>query len=258
MLLKKSVYAWAIPLLFASACNIYTPFASPSTDDEYVEEARKCLRNSDYDCAITNYNLISDTTLKNQQLCLVNISKAGLNLSALINVLSSGTVGTGTMILIANQLLIKGYTDVRLAAAATSITHCAALGTDDTSILLKVLSRVADCGIRVAKSNYLVATDDTVSTTCASDTAGSRTGVIATTDIGGDGAGEVSGANPGMCYSDVQICVDDMSAATTLLSGPSFSTIKDNILALPAALTGGGSGTAVVRATRVGLKSTVN
>ncbi len=257
MLQKKRFLVFAFSALVVGACNIYSPLSSPSTDEEFVEEGRKCLLTSNYDCAIAQYNRISDATLKNQQLCLANISKAGLNLTALINVLSSSSAGTGTMILVANELLKKGFTETRLAAAAASISPCGALGSDDTSTLLKVLSRVADCGIRIAKANYLVATDDSVSTTCSSATAGARTGVVSTSDIGGDGTGAVSGANPGMCYADVQVCIDDMSAASTLLGGGSFSAIRDNILSLPADLIAGGTGLAAVRATRVGLKVSV-
>jgi hypothetical protein len=245
-------------LLWLPSCNIYSPLASPKTDAEYVEEGRKCLQTSDYNCAITQYNLISDATLKAQQLCLVNISKTGLNLSTLVDVLSSSSAGSETMILVANKLLEKGYTTDRLAAGGDSVTACSGLGTDDTSILLKVLSRVADCGIRLARSNYEQATDDTTTATCNATVAGSRTGTLTTTDIGGDGTGTLSVANPGMCYADVQLCVDDMSAASTLLSGPSFDSLKDNILALPTDLIGGGSGAATIRATRVGLKNTVH
>jgi hypothetical protein len=247
-------------LLLLNGCNVYAPFASPGSDAEYIEEARRCLATSDYDCAIANYSRIAETALKNQKLCLANISKAGMNLTSLVSVATSGSSGSSLLKLTANQILLRGYTQAKLDAAASAVTQCALLGSDQTSTLLKLISLITDCGVRLAKSDTLVATSEGGATTCNSATAGNGNRVMDDADIGGSGAGVVDGSNSGMCEADVQACVNNMNAAGTLGGGLAGSTglsaLASNANAA-AALLGSGTGTAVVQAARVSLKGNI-
>jgi hypothetical protein len=258
--LRSVVFVSASFLVLLSSCNIYTPFASPGSDTEYLEEARKCLASSDYDCAITQYNRLSDTTVKNQKLCLVNISKAGMNLTSLVNVLTSSSSGSSLLKLVANQILLRGYTSTRLDAAAAAVTACSALGTDQTSTLLKMISYVTDCGVRMAKSDTLIATSEGGSASCNSATTGNRSGAMDDSDIGGDAGGALSVGNPGMCEADAQACITDINAAAavsgSLGSSSGLSALSSNISAA-STLIGTGSGTAFAQAARVGLKNNI-
>ncbi len=259
MVFARTVFSWGL-LLLLTGCNAYAPFASPGSDTEYVEEARKCLLTSNYDCAITNYNRIADSALRNQKLCLVNISKAGMNLNSLVTVATSGSSGASLLKLTANQILLRGYTQTRLEAGAAAVTQCALLGTDQTSTLLKLLSRITDCGVRLAKSDSLVATAEGGSTTCDSATPGNNNRVMDDADIGGDVGGVVDAVNPGMCQADVQACVDDMTAAGalggSLASSTGLSALAANANAA-AALLGSGTGTAVCQGARFSLKGNI-
>lgn len=247
-------------LAVLTGCNVYAPFASPGSDTDYVEEARKCLLTSDYSCAISNYNRISDSSLRNQKLCLVNISRAGMNLTSLVTIATSGSSGSSLLKLTANQILLRGYSQERLDAAAEAVTQCTALGTDQTSTLLKLLSYITDCGVRLAKSDSLVALSEGGATTCNSTTAGNGNRVMDDADIGGDGTGAVSGVNPGMCEADVQACVNNMNQAGalggTLAGSTGLSALSANVTAA-ATLLGSGSGTAVVQAARFALRGNI-
>ncbi len=218
----------SLPLYLS--CNIYTPLSSPSTDEEYLEEARACLHSGDYACAIENYEKLSDGPVKNEKLCIVNIARAGLGLSTLVQTITNNESQDAFLGQLANRLL-PTYSEDQLAAAESSITNCALMGTDDTGTLLKTLSYMVDCGNRLAKTDTLVAISDGGTTTCNSTTAGNGDGEVTSVDIGGNAlTGALSGGEPGMCAADVQKCLDDLQAANGLGFG---GGIGGNLDALP-------------------------
>lgn len=238
------VLALACPLLLS--CNVYKSFASPSTTVEYIEEAQRCLADGDYDCAIVNYGKVTDANTKNEKLCIVNIARAGLNMSALIDVITNS--GSGARVLRSLAEKILPYTQTKEDAAAASITACALMASSDTATLLKSLSYLVDCGVRVAKTDTLITSVDNGGATCNSTEAGNASGTITAEDIGGDptvgaGAGDLSVTYPGMCTYDAHQCKTDMSNAQALNGGLStggFDSIASNITAL-SSLYGAGS-----------------
>lgn len=238
----------SLPLYLS--CNIYTPLSSPGTDEEYLEEARACLHDADYACAIENYSKLSEGPVKNEKLCIVNIARAGLGLSALVETLTNNESQDAFLGQLANRLL--PFTDEKLAAAEASITNCALLASDDSGNLLKTLSYMVDCGNRLSRTDTLVAVTDGGTTTCNSATAGNNDGQITTVDVGGNAlTGALSAGEPGMCSADVQACLNDLQAADALGFG---GGIGGNLDALPPELVD--SNTAVDLA-RVELRGTL-
>src|SRR5262245_37543108 len=87
--LKRLATCCVLPLLLS--CNLYKPFTKTVTDEDHVEEGQKCLHEGDFGCAISNYELITNTALRNEKLCQTYLSKAGLDLSDLLNIVTQGT-----------------------------------------------------------------------------------------------------------------------------------------------------------------------
>ncbi len=237
--MQKTKYAFGIVLsaLLLCSCNMYSGFAAPGSDSEYIEEAQKCLADRDFGCAIVNYNKLSSTNEKNKRLCLVNMARAGLGVSELVQIISNS--GTGATIVgeIAQELL--PYSEEKETAGAAAVTACEAYSTavsGDTATLLASLSYLVDCSVRVAKTDTLVATSDGGTTSCNSTTAGNSNGLITQSDIGGHSAtGALSVGNPGMCQADVHACLQDLNDAAALtgaLSAGGLGDIANNILSL--------------------------
>lgn len=238
----------SLPLYLS--CNIYTPLSSPGTDEEYLEEARACLHSGDYACAVENYGKLSDGPVKNEKLCIVNIARAGLGLSTLVETLTNEESQEAFLGQMANRLL--PFTEEKQTAAEAAVTNCALLSSDDTGNLLKTLSYMVDCGNRLAKTDTLVAISDGGTTTCNSTTAGNGDGEITSVDIGGNAlTGALSAGEPGMCAADVQTCLNDLQAANGLGFG---GGIGGNLDALPPELIN--SSTAIDLA-RVELRGTI-
>jgi hypothetical protein len=226
------VLALACPLLLS--CNVYKNFASPGNSVEYIEEAQRCLADGNYDCAIANYSKVTDANTKNEKLCIVNIARAGLGMSALIDVITNS--GSGSRVLRNLAEKVMPYSTTKEEAAAASITACALMASSDTATLLKSLSYLVDCGVRVAKTDTLITSVDNGGTTCNSTASGDASGTITATDIGGDPAtGVLSVTHPGMCTYDAQQCKSDLLNAQALnggLSTSGFDSIASNITAL--------------------------
>lgn len=215
---------------FLTSCNIYRGFASPGSTEEYIEEAQKCLADQDYACAVSNYEMLPAGAQKNEKLCVVNIARAGLGLTALIDIITSSSTGARILGDLATQLL--PYTAVKEAAAAAAIPYCLAMTASDTATMLKSLAYMVDCSIRIAKTDTLVSATNGGIVTCDSTIAGNGSGTITSADIGGDGAGSITTGTPGMCQADVHACSSDItnaSALTGALASGGLSAIANNI-----------------------------
>lgn len=233
MLRKYRILTLALVCPLVLSCNVYKSFAAPSSVVEYIEEAQRCLADGNYDCAITNYNLLPTGTQKTEKLCIVNIARAGLGISTLIDIVTNGASSTEMLGNLAEQLL--PYSTVKEAAAEAAITNCILLGTDDTATLLKTLAYTVDCSVRISKTDTLVATVDAGNATCNSTTPGNASGTITAADITKNGSGTLSGAQPGMCQKDVNACVTDINNASALnggLSTAGFSGIVSNLTSI--------------------------
>jgi len=244
---------WAVTALLAllmTSCNIYSPLTAVNSTDDILEEAQKCLHDGDYDCAIEQYNALSDSTLKSQKLCMANLAKGGVTLYALINVLPQGT--SAMMGNLANQLL--PHSDAKQSALDSAKTHCVAFGaasTEQIAVLLKTVSLLSHCAIRMTKTDTLVANSDS-DTVCT--TAGNQDGVIDRSDISDTADGNITAV--GMCATDVSACNEDIVALPDdELAAAGLSNIKASYDAMPAALK---TSSAATIPTRGSLKSMVS
>lgn len=225
-------------ILVLAGCNIYQPFKSSKTANDYIEEAQKCLHDGDYDCAITNYNQLPAGVDKQEKLCTVYISKAGMSLSDLVSVVNQNSV----RMMGALAQSIVPWTEAKGTAIAAGITACgdSALVATETGKLLKALALYTDCAVRMAKTDEFVATSNS-DTAC--DTAGNRNGLVREGDIADNSDGTISAT--GMCAADVTACRTDLRTISveSLLSGIGVDSLATAYQAIPSELTGSSSGT---------------
>ena len=238
-----------VPLLLS--CNAYSPLNSTSSIEDRLEEAQKCLRDSDYGCAITHYNALPDGKLKSEKLCMVHLAKGGVTLTTLIN-----TVNKNNSKVLGNfaQTLMP-WSSTKSADLDTAKTQCTNFAADGTSgnqgILLRTLSLMAHCSIRMAKTDQFLGNAET-DTTCT--TAGNASGTVTTGDIGPVNGIIGSGTN-GMCAADVTSCVGDISAlSASALTTAGLTDLKGALDSIPAALKDATSATAAIR---IAIQSTI-
>ena len=236
----RSCIKWVLGLSVISACNLYTPFNTNTSDLDKLEEAQKCLNDEDYICAIQQYQEIKDTNLKNQKLCQAYLTKGGLKLEDLVNTLNknSGTVLSN----LAKELM--PWTPSRSEDFDTAQTHCSALSasTGSDAIFLKTVGAFTRCAYRMAKADVLKGSSNS-----SCNLTGLSDGLLTSSDIGGDGAGALSGANPGMCKTDVDTCRSDMVLLSeSELSSAGYTDLAGAIDKLPSGITN--SSTDTVRA----------
>lgn len=230
------------------SCNIYQPLGAPNSDATYVEEALACLASRSYDCALDNYNRISDATLKAEKLCVGNLAKSGLGLSTVLNTVA-GSSSNAFLGALATGLL--PWTSDKETGAKDAVTACNSYGnlaTGQKQAMLRILAYMTDCAIRIAKTDRLAATSE-VSESCNADTQREGNGSLTSSDIAQTHGANLSATNPGMCKYDVTTCLTDLSAVATLQSqlGTGQANITQNIGNLDASLLSTGTGTAIAR-----------
>ncbi len=226
------------------SCNLYSSFVSPKTDAEYLEEAQQCLNNDDYACAIANYEKISDTLLRNRKLCLVHMTRAGLKVSALINIITeSNSSALGNL---AKQLIpwSQDKGDIANLAKTQCDTFKNTADSGNEGVLFRSLSRFLDCATRIARVEKQVAASES-DNSC--NTAGNDNGSLEASDVA-DSDGNISASNPGMCPSDVGICrTDILEIDPDSLSSAGLSEVKGAYDNLPDALKDSNAATSEVR-----------
>lgn len=198
-----------------ASCNLYSKFGSTGGDDGKIEEALKCLHDGDYACAIEQYNAIVDTTEKAKRLCQVQLARAGLTLNVLITQLGSSSTSLGEL-----AEAIMPWTQEKQTAIEAAATPCddfntaaAASGVSETAKygeLLRSMSGVMNCAVRVAKTDQFVASSD-ADTTCT--TAGNGDGQITPEDISDNTNGTITAK--GMCTADAKSCAERLNAVGT-------------------------------------------
>ncbi len=223
-----SLITSSIIICIVTACNIYAPFNSNNSDLDKLEEAQKCLKDSDYSCAIEQYNGIKDTNLKNEKLCLVYLTKGGLTLNILINTLNQNSA---TMLSSLARALVP-WSVLKGSDFDSAQTHCESLGSDSSSqgIFLKAVGAFSHCAIRMAKADIIRSTSDS---DC--NITGNSDGNLTSTDIIQNGTGAIGDGNAGMCKVDVDTCRNDLSSlVVSELSNAGYSELAGAISLLPA------------------------
>lgn len=229
---RKLDSLWALfTIPFLVSCNVYSPLASPATDAEYREEARFCLEKQDYACALANYSKMTASESRDQKLCVINMARAGFTINVLLNIANDRTSGSQILAKIAQQVM--PWNSVKAAAATEAVTQCAAYMSSATNqkfgTLLRALSLILDCSVRMSKSDLFVSANDTPDT-C--DLAGNANGVLTATDITADGTGILTSLNKGMCKTDVSACLTNMANVAALqLTNSGLSALSDNVTA---------------------------
>jgi len=221
---------WVGVLPFVLSCNHFKPFSAPGDDETYREEAKYCLHNSDYTCAVDAYNHLSDPDERDQQLCLVEMAQSGMTLTALVNVVSEKTTGQQLFGALANQLI--PYSSDKGAAATDAKTKCAALTTSGPrgklNELLQVLSLMVDCSLRMARTQQTQCT----AIRDGGQVAGPGHSTVSKTDISPDGTGALISGQPGMCDTDANACGSDIYTAVQQipsLQNTGFGDIAQNL-----------------------------
>lgn len=226
--LQTIVWGAVLPMLLS--CNVYKPLSSPGTDEEYRQAALACLHQGDYTCAVDNYNKLSDTVERDQNLCEVEMAQAGMTLDALVNVISEKTTGTQLFGAVANQLL--PYTTDKGTAAADARTKCATLPLSGShaklNVLLQSLSYIADCASRMSATSVVQCTSS--STTVA----GTGHSTVLAADISATD-GTYASSGKAMCDTDANQCALDYYnafAVLTSLQNNGFDQVANNLNSL--------------------------
>lgn len=241
----KSITSSIIFLFFASAltsCNVYYPLNSNNSDLDKLEEAQKCLNDSDYRCAIEQYQEIKDINLKNKKLCQLYLTKGGLTLHVLINTLSKNS--SQVLSSLAKELM--PWNSARSADFDLAQTYCSALtsAAGSEAVFLKTVGGFTRCAFRMARSDKFKSTSDSTASCPSSE---SIDGFLTTSDIGGDGSGVLSAGSPGMCKVDVDTCRDDIALlSASELSSAGYTDLAGAMSKLPGGITN--SSTSTVRA----------
>lgn len=227
----RSVF-YLVALTCAVSCNIYSPLTSNASDDDHIEEALICLHKADYACAAAEYAKISNTDVKNEKLCAVNLARAGVTVSSVISKISNG--GSNMLGLLATALL--PWSEDKKTAADDAKTYCVAYAatlTTNHAKMLKALALFAHCANRISKTDTYVANSNT-DTSCT--TAGNGDGQITAGDISDNSNGTITAV--GMCSADARECVDDIAALDSSSLGD-LSGIVAAYNSIPAALKSG-------------------
>ena len=211
----------AVVFLFAG-CNIYAPFTTKNNQNDYIEEAQKCLKNNDIGCAIDNYSLLPDGELKNQKLCVSYLSRAGFTSKLMLNVVAQNSdkvLGN-----LANALV--PWTAQKMADAVSAAPFCNAVS-GNVGTLFKVITLFVDCGLRMAKADVLIGSSPS-DTTCTTPNPASD-GQVTKADIGSTGAG--------MCTTDITACAQHfVDLVGVNLSSAGLGNINDAFNQIPAGL----------------------
>lgn len=203
-------------LAILASCNLYSKFGSTGSDEAKIEEALHCLHDGNYACAIENYTALADTTERAKRLCQVNLARAGLTLSVLINTLGSNTGNSDVLGKVANAVI--PWTQEKQTAVEAAATPCDTYFAVDTAAqygkVLLGLSAIMNCAVGMAKSDQFVATSS-ADTACT--TAGNGDGVVTPADISDQTDGTIT--TKGMCSADVTACRDRLVTVSSATGG---------------------------------------
>ncbi len=101
-----------IGLLFSlPACNLYSGLSNPANDAQYLSAARGCLDRGDYDCALSNYQKLSDSYIdvRVNETSLTTLAKNNIfSMSDLIGSLGSNRGSGASFATMANDLATRG------------------------------------------------------------------------------------------------------------------------------------------------------
>lgn len=237
------LFVGLLPIL--SSCNIYKPFAGTGSTEDILDAALSCLHAEDYVCAIEKYNKLPDSDLKNERLCTVTLAKAGVTLNVLLNVVTQPD--RDMLGALANSFLPWSTTrqtdiDSAKAVCATYYGNFTTVNAS-TKTLLKTLSLLSHCAVRMARTDTLVG-DDRTNDPCTIP--GNSSGRITAADIG---SGGLSTVNTGMCSVHVEDCNDDLVALPSEadLNGANLTSIAAARHEMPGDLTNDATATDAMR-----------
>jgi hypothetical protein len=217
------------------SCNVYAPLNSNNSDLDKLEEAQKCLKDSDYACAIKQYNGLVDVTLKNQKLCQSYLSKGGVTLSVLTKQINQSS----SKMLSGLAKALFPWSSQKSEDLDNAKTYCVNYSADSSSeelgILLKALAVFSHCAIRVAKAELFQATSN--GGACNQTLSGN--GSLDITDIAVNSNGKLEYNAPGMCSEDVDACGADLTSVTeNELTHYGFTKLAGAIHNLPSGFNG--------------------
>jgi hypothetical protein len=179
---------WTAVLPLVVSCNLWRPFTSAHSDEDYIEEAQRCLHHNDFGCAAQNYSMLSDRELRLEKLCAVNLAGAGFTISNLVNTISTDTdhvLGNLAEATLPWSPSKKAFADAAKAVCEDyqDAVSSAPQAKRDLGILLKTLSLFMHCANLIAKTDQFVS-HDTNDTDC--DKAGNGDGQITQADVSTD------------------------------------------------------------------------
>lgn len=216
-----TVLVWGSIIAALVSCNIYAPFDSKSSDNDYVEAAQKCLHESDYGCAVENYSKIGNAELKSQHLCLVYLAKAGFTINSLVSTVKTNSA---TMLGTLGTALIP-WNAQKTADAASAVTQCDTYAgftsSGQTGVLLQDLARLVDCATQLAKADKVLQVNN-ADTNCTGT--GNGDGRVSKADVNSGGGG-----NNAMCAADADRCTADFNGMNTSGLSSDLADIKTAI-----------------------------
>lgn len=212
------------------SCNAYAPLNSNNSDLDKLEEAQKCLKDSDYDCAINQYKGLGDATLKNQKLCQAYLSKGGITLSVLAKEINNSSA----KMLSGLAKALFPWSSQKSEDLDNAKNYCVAYSSDSSSgemgILLRTVAVFSHCAIRVTKAELFQATSD--AGPCNQTI--SANGSLDALDIAVNSNGTLASNAPGMCSDDVNTCGQDITSITEAeLTQAGFDKLAGAINNLP-------------------------
>ncbi|MFM8315354.1 MAG: hypothetical protein ACKOA8_13795 [Deltaproteobacteria bacterium] len=241
----------SLTILSLISCNLYTPFNTTGSDLDKLEEAQKCLSDSNYDCALEQYEKLEDNTLKQQKLCQTYLSRGGVTLTVLVNSLNQNS---SKMLPNYAQKFVP-WTSRKSADLDLAKTHCVnfnSLSNKEEAVLLKTIALFSHCAIRMARTDMFQATHVDINDCTTPNAQANR--VLSAVDIGGDSNGELVSGSPGMCKPDVDACASDIQAISSAdLNAAGFTDLAGALSKLPTGITDSNTNTV-----RAALKGTFN
>jgi hypothetical protein len=245
-------------VLALSACNIFDPLDSPTSDVQRLSAARACFDKGDIECARTHYAALSNdmADIRNSEEAFLALEAVNAGMGAFIRAFGSGDSRTGAAITsVANSIGSNASRATRVAIFAAYVkansvtdTRLKGLGRFVTSLALAsaYLAETAATKGDLRKSDLAAnatACQTAGSGGCAAATtdcaAGATPIALATTTIAGDDLsnateGQVDTAALGLevfnaAVNTINLALTDMGVATTSANVAGFSDVFANI-----------------------------
>ena len=111
-------------MLSATGCNLYGGLSSPSNDQQYLLAARACLDQGNYQCALDNYNALSNAyhDIKISEIALTELAQGNIfSMKDFIASLGNNSGSGASLAFIANELANRGITSASVRTTIQTI-----------------------------------------------------------------------------------------------------------------------------------------